>query len=424
MGKEFILLILLTRLDLNEVVLDTDSTTITKNRRMRIGIVSLYGWLKLWDNYGTLLQNFALQTFLQQRGHDTFWIRTRTTPPVRSRWQQFYHENLSRLRATIRLLMTPFLGISRSKRLTDFNQRNPRHFNEFMARHVPTTPQEFTITELIDQPPVMDTLVVGSDQIWRDVTKLNFLDFGPQDIRRIAYAVSAPWPVLDEDWIHSAMQYTAQLNAVSVREIEGLTICKKLQITNAVHVVDPVLLLDSSDYLEIIRQDGEDRHFTAQFVLGYFVNINMIDQLPWEQIVSFTSERGDNLRIIPVQGAELVIPEKYIFTPSPSAWMNAFHKANCVVTNSYHGALFAIIMKKSFLVFLQRGGSHENGRFTSALRRLGLDDRMLTPDVWSSLTPDTLDSLMSQPIDWDDVTLKLSEWRKLSAGFLDMALEN
>lgn len=401
----------------------TEYTT-TKKIRMKIGIVSLYGWLKLWDNYGTLLQNFALQKFLKQRGHITFWIRTRPTPQDQSKWKQLYSKILTNFRSIIRLLLTPILGIPGSRRLAKFNKRNPRFFSEFMTRHVSTTPREFTVEELVDNPPMVDALIVGSDQVWREVTKLNFLGFGSRQIRRIAYAVSAPWPVLDNNWFQSAIQFTSKLDAVSVREAEGLAVCHQLNIKDAIHVIDPVLLLEAEQYLDVIQQDGEDRTFSNPFILGYFVNINTIHKVPWQPTVDFAKANKYDLRVVPMQGAELVIPKEYISTPSPSAWLNAFHKAECVVTNSYHGALFAIIMRKPFLVFLQDGAkSHENCRFTSALEPLGLSDRILAYNTWAAITPKDLSNKMSRSIDWKMVEIELNKWRDVSKEFLDAALK-
>ncbi len=395
-----------------------------KKRQLNIGIVSLYGWLKLWDNYGTLLQNFALQKYLQQKGHNTFWIRTRPTLSYRSRSEKLYLASLSRFRSLIRLLLVPILGMPNPKRIADFNKRNPRYFSEFMTRHVPTSPSEFTIEELIDNPLNVDALIVGSDQIWRDATKLNFLGFGPQQIRRVAYAVSAPWPALNQSWYQSAIQFSPRLDAVSVREVEGLEVCKNLQISNPVHVIDPVLLLTEQHYLNIVQESGEDKIHSSPFLLGYFVNIHFINQIPWDSTVDFANNCGYDFRAVPMQGAELVIPEKYSFTPSPSAWLNAFHKADCVVTNSYHGALFAIIMRKPFLVFLQGGvKSHENCRFTSALNPLGLSERILANDSWKNITSSELYEQMFRPIDWEGVNIALNDWREVSMGFLDKALE-
>lgn len=404
------------------MILNTDRIPITR-LEMRIGIVSLYGWLKLWDNYGTLLQNFALQTFLRQQGHSSFWIRTRPSLPVQGRSERIWSEVIARSRVLLRILATPLLGKPRSARLAEFNQRNPRHFQEFMLRHIPASSREFTIEELVEEPPMVDALIVGSDQVWREVTRLNFLGFGPRGLRRVAYGVSAPWPSLDERWYESAIHYTPQLDAVSVRELEGVEVCGRLGREDVVHVVDPVLLLEASHYLDVVRRDGEDHAFGSPFIIGYFVNVQHIENIPWEATLGFAKIRGADLRVVPLQGAELVIPEAYVFTPSPSAWINAFHKANCVVTNSYHGALFAIVMKKPFLVFLQSGTSApENCRFSSALEPLGLYDRVLSPNSWCDMTPSALDDLMSRPIDWCAVDVALSRWKKDSARFLNNAL--
>jgi hypothetical protein len=309
--------------------------------------------------------------------------------------------------------------------LANFNANHPRHFSEFIKKHVPVSSKEYTLEEIISAPPEADALIVGSDQIWRDVTGINFLNFGKSDTKRIAYAVSAPWPALAEDWFKSAMKYTPKFNAISVREVAGIQTCKKLDREDAVHVLDPVLLHEAEHYLDVIRKDNEDRTFKNEFVLGYFVNIHSLEEIPWDATVGFSKARENDLLTVPMQGAELVIPEQNIYTPSPSGWLNAFNKTECVVTNSYHGALFAIIMRKPFLVFLQGGiGSHQNGRFTSALEPLGLKHRMLELDEWKSASSETLEERMSTPIDWDDVTNRLNEWRQRSETFLEAALNS
>lgn len=404
---------------------------------MTIGIVSTYEWLKKWDNYGSLLQNYALQTFLQRRGHTTFLIRTldRHHPPRRI-WMRRMRGKLSRgFRNFFRIFVMPSYGKSgkkwrsrtaaeiNSQRLTQFNGAHPRRFSEFIARHVPTTAKEFTILELAQEPPAVDALIVGSDQMWGRVSKIRFLDFGSPALRRVAYAVSAPWPALDADWVHRAAQYMSKFNAVSVREAEGLPVCAKLGRHDAVHVLDPVLLLDADDYLKIVQQDIGARQRLSRFVLGYFVNVSNDGQIPWKVTDGLAKSLRANLRIVPLQGAELVIPDEYVFTPTPSAWLNAFHEADCVVTNSYHGTLFAIIMRKPFLVFLQGGATtQENCRFGSVLDLLDLQDRMLPPEKWSCATVETIADLMAKSIAWDHVAEKLYKLRELSEQFLDEAL--
>lgn len=41
----------------------------------RIAIISSYAWIKVANNYGALLQYYALQQYLNRKGCYAFWIR-------------------------------------------------------------------------------------------------------------------------------------------------------------------------------------------------------------------------------------------------------------------------------------------------------------------------------------------------------------
>jgi len=83
-----------------------------------------------------------------------------------------------------------------------------------------------------------------------------------------------------------------------------------------------------------------------------------------------------------LQGSELAIPENFVFTPSPAEWLNAYAQADCVLTNSFHGTVFAILMRKPFLVVTQNGKTAtENGRFYSILGKLGLESRIFNREI-------------------------------------------
>ena len=386
---------------------------------MKIGIVSLYGWLKVWDNYGTLLQNYALQAHLARMGHTSYWIRTRTSDAGRHP-----RPNIAvRIRSGIRGALRPLLGPSISERIADFNAQHPRAFGDFMRRFVPCTEREYSIEELMEQPPEADALLVGSDQVWRDVTPLNFLAFGDQRLPRIAYAVSAPWPDLDDSWIARASREVPRFKAVSVRETEGIDVCRRIGIPDAEHVIDPTLLLERSDYMALAEADGVSKKVPADGLLAYFVNVRDLAQVPWNAMTHFSSTRGFPISVIPLQGAELTIPKEYHFVPTPTEWIRSFESAQMIVTNSYHGALFAVIMRKPFLVCLQGGETAaENCRFTSALSPLGLSNRLLPQSTWTRLSATDLGKRMATPIDWDSVKQQLAIVRDNSETFLSNAL--
>lgn len=390
---------------------------------MNIGIVSLYGWLKVWDNYGTLLQNYALQVVLKRMGHSPYWIRTRVAAPGFREPVAVARRVGEVMKVVTRRILSPLLGPSVSARLAEFNRRHPREFGAFLERHVPRSPREYSLPELRTHPPEADAYIVGSDQVWRDVTSLNFLDFGDREIRRIAYAVSAPWPALDQEWLGNARAHVGRFQAISVREREGVDVCRAIGVPDAMHVIDPTLLLDAADYLRIVQEEKTDAESLGRFALAYFVNIDRLEQVPWDASLALTAQRELALKVVPLQGAELVVPSMYCHVPTPTGWISAFHRAECVVTNSYHGALFAVIMQRPFLVCLQGGATApENCRFTSILEPLGLADRMLASADWTALSGEMLDARMFAPIDWTSVAARLRVLRERSTAFLVDAL--
>ncbi len=384
---------------------------------MKIGIVSLYGWLKLWDNYGSLLQNYALQVRLKQWGHETYWIRTRVDPsasapsPTEGFWPS--------LRALARWGLRITGWRSKGDKQREFDRNHPRRFAPFFATHVPHTDREYTVDELLDNPPNADAYIVGSDQVWRDPTPLNLLAFGPQSVKRVAYAVSAPWTALSPEWYATAAPEVKRLQAISVRELEGLRVCSEMGRSDAVQTVDPTLLLDRDDYRSLIRAEEDDLPFEQPLALAYFVNVLRRRDVPWTALRAFAANNGMDLRVVPLQGSELIFPSKYVYTPSPTEWLNAFDKAECVVTNSYHGTLFALIMRRPFLALLQGGPtSAQNSRFFSILEPLGLSERIVSRREADVASVRDVERRMFTEIDWTDVEARLAGLRERSETFL------
>jgi exopolysaccharide biosynthesis predicted pyruvyltransferase EpsI len=215
-----------------------------------------------------------------------------------------------------------------------------------------------------------------------------------------------------------------RFHAISVRESHGLSVCADIGRPDAVHVVDPTIFLDRTDYRSLIQAEGDDRPFEQALALAYFVNVRRLQDVPWTAIRQFALSGGMDLRVVPLQGSELVFPSKHIYTPSPTEWLNAFDKAECVMTNSYHGALFSILMRKPFLAFLQGGHtSEENSRFSSALEPLGLSERIISQEKASGASARDIERWMSAEIDWDAVGLRLADRRERSERFLFDSLE-
>lgn len=348
---------------------------------MKIGIISCDGWLRLWDNYGTLFQNYALQTHLRRLGHETFWIMTgHASAPLRERLARVVAQPRKLLAFAKSQAISRTIGARERRKIKAFNAEHPRNFPAFFEQNIPHTSRRYTAQDLKNLPPEANAYIVGSDQVWGSVSTTTFLDFGDASVRRIAYAASTAWSTRSREWLDAATQKLPRFDAVSVREPEGVVVCARAGRKDVRHVCDPTLLLERNDYMQLVRAAGDDRPFPRKTVLAYFLNVKKLSALPWREVVNFAREREAELKVVPLQGSELAVPEANVFTPSPTQWLNAYDKADCVLTNSFHGTAFAVIMRKPFLVVLQCGKTEsENCRFFSILKKLGLENRILTP---------------------------------------------
>ena len=109
-----------------------------------------------------------------------------------------------------------------------------------------------------------DAYVVGSDQCWRPrynaFLSSMFLDFVKgEKTKRIAYAASFgtdQWEFTQE-MTSICVPLAQKFDFVSVREDSGLKLCKEHLGVNAVHVLDPTLLLTKEDYTHLIKAENE-----------------------------------------------------------------------------------------------------------------------------------------------------------------------
>ena len=150
---------------------------------MKIGIVTFWSSK---DNYGQLLQLFALQTFLKELGHEPFLIR-----------YAFWKDNsIPKLFKEYFLLPWRIPRAIKNKiaerKVHKSNIVHERKFVEFLSENILYTEQIYSTKELINNPPIADCYITGSDQVWGALTPnpVFFLQFGAKEIKRISFAAS------------------------------------------------------------------------------------------------------------------------------------------------------------------------------------------------------------------------------------------
>ena len=374
---------------------------------MRIAIITL----PLHGNYGGILQNYALQTVLKRMGHtvETVAFPRELKQPL---WRKplAYGKRLIRkfvFRKNVHIFYEQWYNATQPLLL-----RNVWKFvdNQIVTRTV----SRFTNIHEGDY----DAFVVGSDQIWRPIYSYKpitdaYLSFAKdwKDVRRIAYAISFG----TAEWEYTPGQ-TAQCAAlvrlfdgVSVREDSAVKLCKEHFHCEAVHVLDPTLLLSAEDYVALFsdKLSEPSRGQLLTYILDETPEKNHIIQKlaghyhyqPYRANSRY--ENGD-------------APLEERVQPPVEQWLKDFYDAKFVVTDSFHATVFSILFGKPFIVVANqvRGLS----RIESLLKMFGLEKHIVYGEA-------ELEVSLDYALNRQQLQDRLQTWREESLEFLRNSLE-
>lgn len=361
----------------------------------RVGILTLHFHV----NYGGMLQAAALYRLLKDEGFEPVLLRKEP-------------ENLSPFKRLIRNLLRVIPGQNIGGVRARAKARSTH--DPFLRRFIPNSTRPCHNREelrLAVEQWRLGAVVVGSDQVWRSEYHQDsnypvyFLDFVPAGVRKLSYAASfghSEWRY--PEWLEEVSGLLADFDAVSVREQSGAVICRDTLGRDDCHLVlDPTLVVDPVFYSEAAAPARlKSQHSLVTYIL---------DQ----------SEGAEAIRA----SVETAMPDTCTTTslsigwegeqPEVGEWLRAFMDADFVITDSYHGTIFAILFGKDFIAV----GNKDRGldRFTTLLERLDLTDRLVLGH-----DPARIASLVSRPINYEQVNERLAASRKTSKAFFSSAL--
>lgn len=166
---------------------------------------------------------------------------------------------------------------------------------------------------------------------------------------------------------------------------------------NAIEVLDPTLLLTCDKYSSICEGVVPA---TSKYLAAYVLDMN-----------------DEKRKVIEAIASKERLPIKWFHTDkscvlSVEEWIASFRDAAFVVTDSFHGTVFSIILNHDFysIVNENRGAS----RFYSLLLKFGLMERVIASRDVSKIK--------SGEIDWNSVNKIWAQQRKESIEFLNRNL--
>lgn len=358
---------------------------------MKIAIISL----PLHTNYGGIIQAYALQTVLQKMGHEIIVI-DKDRIIRRTKKKQF----ISLIKFYVKRILKKEKTTYKSDAIKNYETKiKEQHTRNFINKNL----NIFTIKNIErDFPTNIDTIIVGSDQVWRRVYYSNsraienaFLKFKEHtELKRISYAASFgidEWDYSIEETKECA-RLLKKFDAVSVRELSAINLCKeKLGYNNAHLVLDPTLLLQKEDYLDLVQKANVHK---SNGNLMYYVLHNTLEKQQFVEKIA--KERG--LQIFqPNAIKNEQLPLSSQIQPPIENWIQGFNDAEFIFTDSFHACVFSIIFKRPFIVF----GKELNGltRINSLLDLFSLSDHLLikkedyNPNLSYNITNDIYDKI-------------------------------
>jgi hypothetical protein len=358
------------------------------------------------DNYGGILQIFALQKVVSDISKmkveildfDQEYITN--LKPILPKFVNYklYTKNVIRYFWRCYLYQTTH---ARKKRL---------RFNLFRNETL-TISKRFSTKE--ENVAGYSTYIVGSDQIWN--SKLTngdttlFLDFVPNESRKISYAASFGHDYLTTIEKQNIIRYIPRMNYVSVREKEAVRLTTELIDREVALVLDPTLLLEQDKWYQKFSKN--EKCINSPYLLIYALEYNEQLYLIAQKVAALMK-----LKIVEISGPGLsrtkIKVNKKIRDAGPVEFINFFRNAGFIVTNSFHGTAFSINFNKNFLCIPHKT---RRTRMDSLLELLNLENRSMESEK-------ELSKNYNLDIKYDRANELLKEERLISYNFLEKAI--
>lgn len=317
------------------------------------------------QNYGAVLQAYALQAYLESRNCTVEIIDY--SPDIFLKELKLCYVGDARMKRNL-ILRIIYILYKLPGRIT----RRFR-FSAFRNNCLHITKRRYeSYEELCDTPPLADLFICGSDQIWNTRTSIRgfdpayYLGFVRDPARKISYAASmSVEDPLPRQVIEVVFPWINDLGHISVREKCISQMLQPYIAKPVVHVVDPVFLLS--------RQAWEELASKARTVRGRYILIYpMGDGANVLENAGFLAEKtGLPIYCITASKRKDRAVAKY-YNCSVPMFLQLILNAGYVVTNSFHGTCFSILFGKDFWTCPVRENNH---RILSLLRLFGLQRR-------------------------------------------------
>lgn len=266
-----------------------------------------------------------------------------------------------------------------------------------------------------------DAYIVGSDVVWKPSIllskdeKVYFLSFLNENTDKIKIAFAASVGTADNNILKKYRvlykEKVENFDYVSVREKQTADFLNSIMTKKAITLMDPVFLLDKKEYINLIGT----KKVKEKYIYFYMLELN---EMAVEYAIYLSEKTGykilydlhtlDNMRLVKKL-------KKYGYpcvNDGPLEFLEKIQYSEYVVTNSFHGTAFSIIMQKEFYTFsCYNEGINVSLRMENLLKELNLYNRY-----------NVIQNRKLEKINYDQINEKIGMKRKESIKFLQNAM--
>lgn len=365
---------------------------------MKIGILTFHRAI----NYGAVLQAFSLCRYLSGMGHV---VRIVDYYPKEDEEDfNIFRSWLSPKGIVYNALVLPYsLRIKKKK----------EKFKRFIEHHLSLTPRVYNPEELSRFDSEFDIFITGSDQVFNPVgensIKAYYLAFA-KNAEKVAYAPSFGLSSFDDGIREKVSGYLRAFSSLSCRESKGSLFIEECTKQDCPVVVDPVFLTLQEEWLKEVSHIKPI--IEGQYIFIYDLNGR-------ESLLRMATKLKEihNIPIVCLTTKKYGIhynADKLLIDVGPLEFVKYIADAKYILTDSFHGLSFSVILRKKFLSLIAVERSSE--RITNILDIIGERNRLVRKDNIEEFDYNIIDS----ELDYD---VSLENMINLSYEYLNKAIQ-